>query len=64
MDIKTALEHSVLFLRFFIFAVALQYWVLNDKRFLTYILYSVLVGFIFFFIDTFYQFLHFDLTKG
>ena len=64
LDIKTALEHSVLFLRFFIFAVALQYWVLNDKRFLTYILYSVSVAFIFVFIDTFYQFLHFDLTKG
>ena len=28
LDIKTALEHSVLFLRFFIFAVALQYWIL------------------------------------
>ena len=64
LDIKTALEHSVLFLRFFIFAVALQYWVLNDKRFLTYILYSVSVAFIFIFIDTFYQFLHFDLIKG
>ena len=64
LDLKIALEHSVLFLRFFIFAVALQYWILTDKKLLTYILYSVLVAFIFVFIDTFYQFLHFDLTKG
>ena len=64
LDIKTAFEHSVLFLRFFIFAAALQCWILTDKKFLTYILYSVLIAFIFVFIDTFYQFLHFDLIKG
>ena len=64
LDIKIALEHSILFLRFFIFAIALQYWVLDNKILLKYILYSVLIAFIFVFIDTFYQFLHFDLAKG
>ena len=34
LDLKIALEHSVLFLRFFIFAVALQYWILTDKKLL------------------------------
>ena len=64
LDIKIALEHSILFVRFFIFAIALQYWILSNKRFLKYILYSITVAFIFVFIDTFYQFLHFDLAKG
>jgi len=64
LDIKTAFEHSILFVRFFIFAIALQYWILSNKRFLKYVLYSISVAFIFVFIDTFYQFLHFDLNKG
>ena len=64
LDKEIAFSHSILFVRFFIFAVALQYWLLSDKKFLTYTLYSLSTAFIFVFIDTFYQFLHFDLIKG
>ena len=64
IDVTVAFEHAALFLRFFIFAVALQYWILIEKKFLKYILYSIFAAFIFVFIDTFYQFLHFDLNKG
>tara|TARA_Y100000590_G_scaffold29630_1_gene33061 strand:- start:187 stop:1515 length:1329 start_codon:yes stop_codon:yes gene_type:complete len=64
LDIKIALEHSILFLRFFIFAVALQYWILTNKKFLKYVLYSISLAFVFVSIDTFYQFLNFDLAKG
>ena len=54
-DIKTAFEHSILFVRFFIFAISVQHWLLIDKKFLTYTLYSLSIAFIFVFIDTFYQ---------
>tara|TARA_Y100000590_G_scaffold153497_1_gene176248 strand:+ start:2520 stop:3848 length:1329 start_codon:yes stop_codon:yes gene_type:complete len=64
LDLKIALEHSILFIRFFIFAIALQYWVLNNSKYLIYILYSTSIAFIFVFIDTFYQFLNFDIIKG
>ena len=64
LETKTAFEHSILFARFFIFAISIQHWLLIDKKFLTYTLYSLSAAFIFVFIDTFYQFLHFDLSKG
>ena len=64
LETKIAFSHSILFVRFFIFAVALQHWLLSEKKFLTYTLYSILTAFIFVSIDTFYQFLHFDLSKG
>ena len=64
LNLKIAFEHSILFLRFFIFAISLQYWIITDKKFLNYIFYSLTIAFIFVFIDTFYQFLNFDLSKG
>ena len=64
LDIKIALEHSILFVRFFIFAIAIQYWVLSNEKHLNTVLYSLLIAFFFIFIDTFYQSINFDLSKG
>ena len=64
LDKEISFSHSILFVRFFIFAVALEYWVLSEKRNLNYVLYSLGLAFLIVSLDTFYQFLNFDLSKG
>ena len=64
LDKSIGISHSILFLRFFLFAIALQYWVLSKPKYLKILLYFLTIGFTFVLFDTLIQFLNFDSIKG
>ena len=64
LDKSIGISHSILFLRFFLFAIALQYWVLSKPKYLKILLYFLTIGFTFGLFDTLIQFLNFDSIKG
>ena len=61
LDKSIGISHSILFLRFFLFAIALQYWVLSKPKYLKILLYFLTIGFTFVLFDTLIQFLNFDM---
>ena len=64
LDKSIGISHSILFLRFFLFAIALQYWVLSKPKYLKILLYFLTIGFTFVLFDTLIQFLNFDSIKS
>ena len=63
LDKSIGISHSILFLRFFLFAIALQYWVLSRPNYLKTLLYLLTISFGLVLFDTLIQFLNFDPVK-
>ncbi len=64
LDKTIGISHSILFVRFFLFAIALQYWVLSRPNYLKTLLYLLTISFGLVLFDTLIQFLNFDPVKG